>query len=236
MKKKLILFLTLLITFNNYCQSNSGKVIYKIKSIDFVSQSKINKNNELHNEVQKIAEMQIFILEFNQIKSKFFLDEVLNKNDNYRNKILKRMASVRFTSDFNYYLDKNNKYMYIEKGDGSLIKKLHEDKNWEISPESKSIGDYLCYKAIYIKKYTGRNGKNISIPITAWFAPGLPYSYGPKDYNGLPGLILELTEKETTYYATNISITTDKELKIDFPKGKTITEEEYEKKVLSNLK
>jgi hypothetical protein len=47
---------------------------------------------------------------------------------------------------------------------------------------------------------------------------------------------LELTEKETTYYATNISITTDKELTINFPKGKTISEEEYNNKVLSNLK
>jgi GLPGLI family protein len=81
----------------------------------------------------------------------------------------------------------------------------------------------------------GRNGKNISIPITAWFAPSLPYSYGPKDYNGLPGLILELQERKTIYFASLITLSKDKELEIEFPKGKTVTKEDYEKKLKAQM-
>lgn len=85
-----------------------------------------------------------------------------------------------------------------------------------------------------VKSYIARDAKEKNITIIAWFAPSLPYAYGPKDYGGLPGLILELTEKETTYYASKINITKNKEVKIDFPKGKMITEEEYNRKAMLN--
>jgi hypothetical protein len=41
-----------------------------------------------------------------------------------------------------------------------------------------------------------------------------------------------LQDWDTTFLATKIEFF-DKEIKIDFPKGKTITQEEYERKVLS---
>ena len=96
------------------------------------------------------------------------------------------------------------------------------------------IDNYLCYKAIYLIKFVNRKGINTSIPIVAWFAPSLPYAYGPKYFNGLPGLILELVDRETTFLASSITISKDKEVKIDFPKGKTVSQEEYTKKVMSN--
>jgi GLPGLI family protein len=73
-------------------------------------------------------------------------------------------------------------------------------------------------KQTILNHILGRNEKGKNVTIITWFAPSLPYGYGPKDYNNLPGLILELTEKETTYYASKINITNGTETKIDFPK------------------
>jgi GLPGLI family protein len=47
----------------------------------------------------------------------------------------------------------------------------------------------------------------------------------------LPGLILELQDRETTFLATKINFTDHKKI-IDFPKKKSITEDEFRKKML----
>lgn len=82
--------------------------------------------------------------------------------------------------------------------------------------------DIVCYKAVYNKEYMGRDNKTKINRIVAWFAPLLPYGFGPKEHNGTPGLILELQEFDTIYYASSITILKDKELEIAFPKGKTV--------------
>ena len=70
--------------------------------------------------------------------------------------------------------------------------------------------------------------------IVAWFAPSLPFSYGPKDFYGLPGLIVQLTENRTTYLANKIELD-DLEISIDFPKGKTVSKEEFDKKLKAQM-
>lgn len=221
---------------NCFGQTIYGRIEYKIQSIDFSSKSNKIKINNVMGDLLKEANKQIFTIEFNNFRSKFTLNITLStpsNNEQYKETIVK-ISSNRFTSDFNYYLDKKENVVILEKTNGTLIKKKCDKKVWSITSESKMIDEYLCYKANYVKSYIGRDGKEKNITIIAWFAPSLPYAYGPKDYNGLPGLILELTEKETTYYASKINVNKDREVKIDFPKGKMITEEEYNRKVLSN--
>ena len=214
---------------NCFGQTIYGRIEYKIQSIDFSSKSNKTKINNVMGDLLKEANKQIFTIEFNNFRSKFTLNITLStqsNNEQYKETIVK-IASNRFTSDFNYYLDKKENVVILEKMNGTLIKKKYDKKVWNITSESKMIDEYLCYKANYVKSYIGRDGKEKNITIIAWFAPSLPYAFGPKDYNGLPGLILELTEKETTYYASKINVIKDREVKIDFPKGKMITEEEY---------
>lgn len=62
----------------------------------------------------------------------------------------------------------------------------------------------------------------------------LPYGFGPIQFNGLPGLILELHYINTTYFATKILLS-DKDIPINFPKGKTISKEEYDKKLEASM-
>lgn len=221
-----ILIVNITITYGQ----KSGSVVYKIQPIAF----KINDNAKqkgLINEIINIAEQQQFGLEFNTKQSKFHYKEDLS-NQELRENPINKIAATRFTSDFDYFLDFDSKKEFFLKNDGYTIESTYLIKDWKITTETKTIDKYLCYKGTYEYDYTGRDNKTKTRTITAWFAPSLPFSYGPKNYNGLPGLILELQDWDTTFLATKIEFF-DKEIKIDFPKGKTITQEEYERKVLS---
>ena len=54
--------------------------------------------------------------------------------------------------------------------------------DWEIHDDTKDIQGIICQKAT--GWYKGRE-------YIAWFAPSIPFPYGPWKINGLPGLILE---------------------------------------------
>ena len=69
---------------------------------------------------------------------------------------------------------------------------------WEILNTTKKIGKYLCYKATTIKTVENSRGVH-KLKITAWFTSTIPYSYGPREFVGLPQLILELQDGRKTY-------------------------------------
>jgi GLPGLI family protein len=228
------MLIVLMSILNGYGQLISGKVNYKIQPIDFESKSEDKKVNKVMREMLSHAIGHSFLLKFNNSKSSFVRENALSMNSISKyEQALDRVTSSLVTSRYNFFSDQNLKIVFFQYQEGILVKKASEKLEWDITVETKMVGGYLCYKAIYQKKFIGRDGKNKSIPIVAWFAPALPYSYGPKEYNGLPGLILELQEKRTVFYASNIIVSKDKELEIDFPSGKTITEEEYKKRILS---
>ncbi len=69
---------------------------------------------------------------------------------------------------------------------------------WDIDfTRTKMILGYKCFWA----KYKWENKMMIEV----WFAPEIPTSFGPKDLNGLPGLVLEFTTISNQYIAENIS-------------------------------
>ncbi|MGB3196668.1 MAG: GLPGLI family protein [Saprospiraceae bacterium] len=70
---------------------------------------------------------------------------------------------------------------------------LIEDHNikpkWKILNEIKEVSGYICMKAETID--TVKDQK-----IIAWFTDQIPLSYGPAEYNGLPGVILEINKND----------------------------------------
>lgn len=237
MKQVMLLFLcvSFAIVQDNYSQSLSGKVIYKIQLINNQKDLKNSPNRELIENTIEIANKQSTTLLFNNSQSSTVLDQYLISEADGDIRLLKWAQKMAFlhTVGRDYFFDKVSNTAIERDNSGQLVEKTNKKLKWDITTESKMIGDYLCYKAIYLEKFINRFGKNTSVPITAWFAPSLPYSYGPSYFNGLPGLILELVDRETAFYATSITISKDKELVIDFPKGKTISKEEFEKKMKS---
>ena len=134
-----------------------------------------------------------------------------------------------------------------------IIEKM-EQPNWQLGSETKKIGQYTCYKATLTREDTnvdyasifrrrGRNNnakkdstqtkiKEVNTPkmetITAWYTPQIPVSTGPKNYYGLPGLILEINAGRTTMLCTEVVINPEEKIEIKEPKkGKQVTREEY---------
>lgn len=235
MKIKTHLTILLLLCFFKCISQSSGKIIYKISTIDFEIKREEGKNTGakmLAQEVLEAASLQTFELSFGLNKSKF-QNISTDTGINSELEVLNKLASVRFTCNFNYFFDKNKSQELFQYNDGTLVEKIYKAKNWNITKETKTIDKYICFKAIYSFDYLARDKKMKTRTITAWFAPSLPYPYGPKNYNGLPGLILELQDWNTTFLATKIQLI-KKPIMINFPRGKTISEEEYEKAILKN--
>ena len=132
-----------------------------------------------------------------------------------------------------------------------LVVEEMEQPKWEMSTETKKIGNYTCYKATLVKednsvdwgKMFRRGGsakktdstktkdKMADVPmlnITAWYTPQIPVSSGPDTYYGLPGLILEINAGRTTMLCTEIVINPEESVKIEKPtKGEKVGREEY---------
>jgi len=142
-------------------------------------------------------------------------------------------------------------------GKAFLIKDKLSAYEWELTNESKQIGQYVVFKAIakekidtasfskfFDKKATRKNKNNsdsivspldeLKIPavrkIVAWYTPQIPIKTGPEDFWGLPGLILEINSGKTTMLCSKIVLNPNEEVLIEMPKkGKEISQEEFDK-------
>ena len=115
---------------------------------------------------------------------------------------------------------------------------------WEITQETKKIGNYTCYKATAIlknalveeedKKEESKNSIFKDMPkdhkVTAWYTPEIPISQGPEAYWGLPGLILEIQDETVSLLCTKVVLNTKEKAMIKEPKkGKKVSRAEFDK-------
>lgn len=61
---------------------------------------------------------------------------------------------------------------------------------WKLSPERKEIDGYMCNKAV--ADFGGRTW-------IVWYTTEIPLSFGPWKLNGLPGLILDASDKDFSF-------------------------------------
>lgn len=232
MKKIFIIICGFLFYSSSFAQYKSGTVEYGITAV-VVPLKEGNPGNDMVKSLIEIAKTQKFELKFNSNFSSFSQIRTLD-NEQY-DENLTNLAKIAYLTSDSYFIDVNKKELLTKNGDGLLVKSNSLESGWEISTETKTIDTYLCYKAIYSFEFISRNNKTRTKTITAWFAPSLPVSYGPIEFHGLPGLILELNKDYTTYSAQKI-VLLNEELKIDFPEGKTIPKDEYDKKSMQNFR
>ena len=89
----------------------------------------------------------------------------------------------------NYKQDSFNLYLSVNEIRIHVVDKA-PSLNWEIGSESKEIGGYTCIKAE--ASFRGRD-------YIAWFAPSIGVPAGPWKFYGLPGLIMEVEDKEGVF-------------------------------------
>lgn len=218
MKKNLICFLFSLSVFSQ----KSGLISYGVLLPDYRNNNE--QSNELLIQAKEQAEKNTYVLEFNSTQSHFFMKNKMEEADG-KNEFLNGIVFI--IAGFSNYYDKVKGISINENMQGILLADKYPVKNWQVTSETKKIDNYLCYKAFYSEN-NKKAGKDRLKKVTAWFAPSLPYSYGPNSYNGLPGLVLELLDEETKklYFVKSIELK-DESIEIKFPKGKILTQEEY---------
>mgnify|MGYP000088382137 CR=1 FL=1 len=131
----------------------------------------------------------------------------------------------------NRYTNKTETY-----GKLFLIKDTLSNRKWELVNETKNIGDYTCFKAVYKDTYNTQtfteNGEAEEITkdrtTTVWYTPQIPVNNGPEDFHGLPGLILEINDGKLTLVCSKIIMNPSEAIEIKEPKkGKVVSQEKF---------
>lgn len=225
-----IVFRILLIVFtinglNSQVMIDTGEVIYKKKMIDSYKKDSM-KEDPLFNQASLASEQHNYTLSFNINASKFIFHENLGLETSAKERYNSKLSSL-LCNDYNYYYDSKNN-VGIQDYDGILVS---DDTtiNWNITNESKTISGFLTYKATYSSTIINHKGELKEILINAWFAPSIPIPYGPKNYNSLPGLILELQDMVSIIYATDIKLNLKEKSNLIFQKEKYYLKKNIEK-------
>lgn len=144
--------------------------------------------------------------------------------------------SYAFSGINGKYYKKANETSVLNAIDDYVLGKIILSKDmkldWNLQNETKKIQDFICYKATSTIHYNNGVG-DFKKEIVVWYCPKIPYSYGPKGYGNLPGIILEYQENNIVIGAKKIVF--NKETKIETPKGKLITEKEYNELLQKNF-
>jgi len=111
----------------------------------------------------------------------------------------RRYSTGRKNTAPNFYINHKNEFYFREYFHNELILVKENSSevrhNWTIENETKSVGNFLCSKAT--TTFRGRD-------YIAWFSYEIPLPFGPWKFSGLPGLILEVYDKEMAlHFVTN---------------------------------
>ncbi|MFQ3181191.1 MAG: GLPGLI family protein [Polaribacter sp.] len=228
--KKRILFCTTLILFtiSISAQNFAGKITYKV-SLNFTEKDlkelELNKDKAVSTMRQVLSNSKDtdVVLNFNTYQSYY---KVVNKLEINDRKPLNMTYAIAGSGKI-YYIDLITKKNYMQECD--LLEKcylIEQPKlEWQLTQQTKIIGGYVCYKAV------NSNSKNKKQKPVAWYTPQISASFGPKEYFGLPGLVLELEEAAVVFKAIEIILNPKEKIEIELMEGIKITKEEYNKKL-----
>jgi GLPGLI family protein len=150
----------------------------------------------------------------NHIEKRWFRNEGIGKIQSEDTDSIGRLAIRVINSNYPQYI--------IRDFCGSDVKIYIDtvEMKWVLSNEQKMIGEYLCKKAT--TRFRGRD-------YIAWYCPEIAVSFGPLKYNGLDGLILEIStmDKKLNIYATSIILTRNQSVKVPLLSGKVVTRKEF---------
>ena len=224
MKKILFLFFISL-----QCFSQDKLVVYNFKILE---DEKFTKNEHLGEIFKKGIEEAKYLklnLEFNDTIARFNIQENLSTEESNFDMAIAICNCKEEKYTYNNQVYRSNSEGLFKKNEFLIVDSL--STNWKFHNESKEIDGYECYKAT--NEYIVINSKGeFRHPVTAWFCPQLPYSFGPVGYGGLPGLILELQVRNNLFGVEKINLDHFIEEPIILTsKGEIINYQDYNNKI-----
>ena len=227
----MIRILFLLISSLSFSQHTiSGVVEYTVESLSSEITKNIAKTSKNVSEQKALLEIfsnepAHFILEFNGNEAIY--KNAKNEMQSDANKKPKpKFLEIVGGGNGIFYSNSLEKSILTQKESfGELFLISSKFLDWELTSETKKIGNYTCFKSKYISK----NG-NKNLIDEVWYTPEIPVQFGPTKYVGLPGLVLEVIAGKIRFTATKIQLNNQQAVIIEKPnKGTKITEEEYTK-------
>ena len=245
---KKLTFIILLSACFSFSQNFQGKAYYMSKiSVDksFMDNPRTAQYRGYMEKMLKQNTEKNYILEFNSTESMYKEQAKLDVDDGRSG--YNWMAQYVGDNIGKLYKNVSDKITVNETefmGRFFLLTDSISDQKWKMTGETKKIGKYTCYKATYEKEVkeqvfsfgswnnegnqTKNVGKTRKVEVVAWFTPEIPIATGPSWYGGLPGLILEISDDNTSVLCTKIVMNPTEKSKIKRPKkGKVIATSDF---------
>jgi len=258
--KTLISTITLIIAtaFLVQAQEMQGYAIYKTQSNMEIQLDSTQISSEMHQQMMAMMKKQFekeYTLSFTKDESVFKENEKLDspKGSMGGGGVMVVIAGSG-AADVLYKNIKEQRFANQNElfGKEFLIADSIPKTEWTLSKESKNIGQYTCFKASYKRTDTIRTSFNSNLngdesesgkeevretEIIAWYTPQIPLSHGPRMFDGLPGLILEIDDGNESILCSKIVLNPKDGVAIDEPKkGKKVSQEEYDMILEKKLK
>ncbi|SNQ42727.1 GLPGLI family protein [Cellulophaga lytica] len=213
-----LMFLVLCLTSVVAQKTTSGSITYTINLAPELIKSISKTNNPNTRAILKNSKEVSYALNFNSKSSTYQKNESLYNESKQK---LNLVATGAGGTGIFYYNTEDNALLKQLTIGGDTFLITQNAKKWKLLNTSKKIGKYNCYKATLL------NNNNKETKVTAWYTLDIPLAYGPKDYNGLPGIILELYEGKFFFKASKIDLSNKNKI-IEKPvDGLNLTQEEF---------
>lgn len=226
MKNNIYISILLAFTCSIVMAQKSGVCVYKVYPIE--SALRLNKDDKDVNKKSKQLLLKAinygkrfdYVLKFNSKEAISYIDESLAVgNDEY---YYVHMIAKAVIGEGVYYQNKLDKLVLWETDIMGSNLLVHDTLGvgWKITNQTKNIGKYKVVKAI-------KDCETCNKFDEVWFAPSINVPFGPREFCGLPGLVLEVKRKSHIFKLESITFK-DKEIEIQKPtKGRKITAQEY---------
>ena len=241
--------LSCLISGSMFAQDFSGRATYKThrKSSFELDSTTIAANPGIQEQME--AQMRkmfqkTFTLDFTKSESMYKEEQELDapKGPSANGGVMVMVMGGDGSSDILYKNISQNRMAHKTElmGKVFLIKDNLVAYDWELTGETKNIGIYTCYKAVYEREEESIEINMIDgevkeekvtkkTTLVAWYTTDVPVSNGPNSYGGLPGLILEVNDGDLTIVCSELVLNPKKVKEIIEPvKGKIVARKKFE--------
>jgi len=236
-------------------QDFQGVATYKTQRKIDIKMDSTKMNDAMQTKMMEMMKKQFqktYHLTFDKSSSLYQQDVELGKPQVGGGDFQFQMIGGSGGSDVLYKNIKDQNYIDQKETMGKkfLIKDSITTIEWQLESDTKYIGEYLCFKATYTKQIPvnnfsfSSNSNKAEVDneemeeelemeertISAWYTPQIPVSNGPANYQGLPGLILEIHDGKLTVICSKIVINPEDKIEIEKPsKGKEVNQADYDK-------